>query len=335
MLSVVYSGPDRLALEDRPRPVPGPDDALLRVSHVGVCGSDLLVWSGGIDRVRPPVALGHEFSGVVESAPSDSGLRDGDRVVVEPLVNCGTCTACRRGRYNRCSWLRLIGIDIDGAAAEYVAAPAHRCYRIPDRLGLREAVLAEPLAVAVHMVRRAAVGIGDRVGVLGGGTIGSLVAAVCQRAGVAQVTVVEPDDRRREVVARLGVATSASLPEAAPPDDEQFDVTFEASGAAAAMSDTTRVTRPGGTVLLGGLPSGPRSVDVPAAVFKELHLLGSRVYREADFAESIRLLGDGLVATEPLLTDESTLATAVDDAYGAMRAGRTLMKAFIRVGDEG
>src|SRR5690606_38916289 len=186
-------------------PVPGAGEVLVEVAHVGVCGSDLLIWEGGLSRVRPPVVLGHEFCGTVVDANGAPGVRAGDRVAVEPLLTCGRCHPCRNGAAHVCRALRLIGIDVDGAAARLVRVSADRLHRLPDGLPLRDAALTEPTSVAVHMVRRAGVSFGDTVAVLGGGPVGALVAIVARYAGAARVVVSEPNPARRAILAGLGM----------------------------------------------------------------------------------------------------------------------------------
>ncbi|WP_162606291.1 zinc-dependent alcohol dehydrogenase [Jiangella asiatica] len=347
MEAVVYTGPGELSVADRPAPRPGPGEVVVDVSHVGICGSDLLIWAGGLDRVRPPVVLGHEFSGVVTDPNGCPGVAAGDRVVVEPLLACGECGACQAGQRHVCRRLRLIGIDVDGAAAAYVAVPAARLHRVPDRLSLRDAALAEPTAVAVHMVRRAGVGVADRVLVVGGGPIGALVAAVCRVAGAATLVVSEPNTYRREFLADLGFCThdpaaqpgGADLAALAGGDGDGrdaagravdgFDVAFELTGVPAGLAAAVGATATHGTVLLGGLPHGPVPVQVAEAVFKELSLVGSRVYTSADMADAVGLIASGAVPAGRLVTREVALPDAVDGAYESLRAGRDDMKILI------
>jgi (R,R)-butanediol dehydrogenase / meso-butanediol dehydrogenase / diacetyl reductase len=332
--AVVYTSPGSLELREVPEPSPGEGQVLLQVGHLGICGSDLLIWEGGLGRVRPPVVLGHEFSGTVLDANGAPGVEAGRRVAVEPLLNCGRCRPCASGQYHACRRLGLIGIDVDGAAAPLVAVPAHRLHPLPDSLSLRDAALAEPTAVAVHMTRRAGVTLGDRVAVLGGGPVGAIVALVCRAAGVEHLVVSEPNPSRRSLLADLGFAVFdpihedvASLVEGT--DGEGFDVVFEITGVPAALATSTELARVQGTVLLGGLPARPLPLTVATAVLKELTLRGSRVYSARDMAEAIRLLDRRAVPADRLVTREVALTDAIPDAYERLRASPDDMKILI------
>jgi len=337
--AVVYASPGRLELQDRPDPTPAQDEALLAVSHVGVCGTDLLVWEGGLERVRPPVVLGHEFSASVIEAPPDTGLRPGQPVVVEPLLSCGECRPCRTGNSHVCVRLGLVGIDVDGAAAPTVAVPARRLHPVPAGLGLREAALAEPTAVACHMVNRAAVTPGMTVLVVGGGPIGVLVGLVAHANGAGLVVVSEPNKHRCAIAESVGLHTSS--PDDEPTDqlsaragDDGFDVAFELTGLGVGLQTAIAATRVRGTVLLGGLPHGAITAATAPAVLKELELRGSRVYRSADFKTALTLLADGRVPARHLITKVVALDQAIDGAFKAIRDDKEEMKVLIDVGGD-
>lgn len=330
---ITYVGPRRLELDDRDEPIPGDGEVLLAVSHVGICGTDLLIWEGGLDRVPSDVILGHEFSAVVADPNGAQHLQPGDHVVVEPLLECGRCVSCRGGDYNVCSGLRLIGIDVDGAAASMVLAPAHRVYPVPPGLSLRDAALAEPTAVACHMADRAGVGPGSTAVVVGGGPIGALVALVCRDRGAARVVVSEPADDRRRLVEELELEVVdprvQSMGEVADDLGGGADVAFELTAVPGGLAAAIEVARPRGVVLLGGLPHGEILVATAPAVLKELTLVGARVYRSGDFAEAIRLLAEGAVPADQLITRVVPLPEAVDGAFARLRDSRTDMKILL------
>ena len=338
MKAVVYVEPGRLEIEERPLPAPLPEEALVRVSHVGICGSDLLLWEGGFDRVTPPVIVGHEFSGVIEDPNGAPDLSAGDRVVVEPLIACGECALCVTGDYNACVRLGLYGIDRDGAAASHVAVSWGRIHHIPASLSLRHAALAEPTAVACHMVSRAEVSSGSTVLVVGGGPIGVLVAAVCRTRGAARVVVSEPGDDRRERASETGAETfdprSGTPASLLGEDAAGFDVAFELTGVEAGLASAVEACRPKGTVLLGGLPHKPIPLSVSTAVLKELTLRGSRVYRAEDVEQAIALLAANEIPAEFLITREVPLERSLEDAYVRLRDLRTDMKILITPGME-
>ena len=188
-------------------PVPGPEEALLRVRRVGICGTDLHIYQGHLDhRVPRGGIIGHEIFAEVVSAPADAGFSEGDRVVVEPLIFCGTCRACRMGASYLCYRLKVMGVDAPGGMQEYWAVPFARLLKVPDSLSDDHAALIEPLAIATHDVARAQVKSGDAAVVFGGGPIGCLIALVCRHRG-ARVKVVEVNPYRIEMLNSLGLET--------------------------------------------------------------------------------------------------------------------------------
>ncbi|MCL6649497.1 MAG: alcohol dehydrogenase catalytic domain-containing protein, partial [Chloroflexi bacterium] len=191
MLAACYEGAGRLRVVTVDEPKPGPDEALLRMRRVGICGTDLHIYQGHLDhRVPRGGILGHETFGEVVTAPAGSGFAPGDRVVVEPLSVCGACRACRMGASYLCYSLKVLGVDLPGGLQEYWAVPTARLLRVPAGVPDDVAGVIEPLAVAVHDVRRAGVNADDVVLVFGGGPIGALIALVCRQRG-ARVAVAE------------------------------------------------------------------------------------------------------------------------------------------------
>jgi len=172
-------------------PVPKEGEALLRVRRVGICGTDLHIFQGHLDhRVPKGGIIGHETFAEVAEAPTASGFRKGDRVVVEPVLSCGVCRACRMGAKYLCYSLKVLGVDVAGGMQDYWAVPVPRLLKVPDTLSDDHAALIEPLAVATHDVNRAQVQADDAVIVFGGGPIGCLIALVCRHRG-ARVKVAE------------------------------------------------------------------------------------------------------------------------------------------------
>ena len=338
MKSVRYTAPHELTLADVPEPTPGPGEVLVEVAALGICGSDLLLWEGGFSRVTPPVTVGHEFSGTIADANGAPGLADGDRVVIEPLLNCGECAPCLRGDYNVCVRLRLIGIDVDGAAAHHVVAPARTVHRIPDGLDLRHAALAEPLAVALHMTARSTITADDEAFVVGGGPIGALVACVLRVRGVRRIVVSEPNAARRSLLDGLGFETFDPITGdldalIATAQRDGFDVSFELTGVPVALGTAARATRIQGTILLGGIPHVDPPFPGAVAVLKELTLHGARTYRSDNVQEAIRLLAEGAIPAESLITSTVPLEHGIDSAFEVLKNSRDEMKILITVGD--
>ncbi len=337
MRALVYTGPDQLAVEDVPVPDLDMDggDVLVRVRYVGICGTDLHLWHGGIAAVEPPVIVGHEVVGEVEAVNvAVSRFAPGDRVAVEPLVSCGECLACRQGHGHVCRRLRVLGVHANGGAAEYIRVSQHRLHPVPPELSWEAAACAEPTAVAVHMNRRANVELGDTVLVLGGGPIGFLVASVACAAGAGRVLVSEISPRRIELCRQAGLevidarATDPIARIQELTDGEGADVVVEAVGQRVTVAQMVRAARVRGTVLVGGLGE-PAPVDLSSVVFKELSLVGSRVYEPRDMATALELLASGDVDVGPLVTRVVPLEDAVRGGFEPLRDSRNEMKVLL------
>ncbi|MEV4837360.1 alcohol dehydrogenase catalytic domain-containing protein [Nonomuraea sp. NPDC049486] len=337
MEALVYAGPGAVEIRDVPEPEPGPGEVLVEVGHVGVCGTDHLLVRGGLARVRPGVVIGHEMAGrAVGGDLGRAGLRPGDPVAVEPLISCGTCRTCRRGHRHICEALGLYGIDRDGGAASHVVVAADRLHRLPDGVPPRVAALAEPLSVAVHMVSRAGVAVGDVVMIFGGGPIGALLGLVARLSGASAVLVAEPRADRRELLAELGMTVTdplgadvASWCESRAPGG--VDVSFEVSGADSSYAAAAEVTRPRGTVLVGALTDRPARVPMSQVMLKAQTLVGSRVYTGDHMARAVNLMGTAGLPLEALVSDVVPVREAPGRVFGDGPAG--LMKTLIAAGD--
>lgn len=204
MKASVYLGPEQVEAREIDEPKRGEDEVLIRVVRAGLCGTDLHIYQGHMDqRVQIPLVMGHEMCGEIVDAPGGADFKVGDRVVVEPTVACGACPACRRGHRHICQNLNFLGIDSPGAFQAFWNAPVDRLHRVPDALDDDAGALIEPLAVAVHDVRRAQVELGDRAVVIGGGPIGMLVAMAARLDG-AEVVISEVNPFRLAKAGELG-----------------------------------------------------------------------------------------------------------------------------------
>ena len=334
MKACVYADQEKVEIHDIPQPEAGHDEVLIKVARAGICGTDLHIFLGHMDqRVTKPLVMGHEMCGEIVEAPGDSGFSAGDRVVVEPTVYCGKCAACRRGHTHVCQNLNFLGIDSPGAFQEYWNAPVDRLHRIPPELNDNTAAMIEPMAVAVHDVRRAQVELGDQAVVIGGGPIGLLVAHAAKLDG-AEVLISEVNPYR------LNVAESCGFKTVDPSKDDLVeavmdwtngagcDLVFEVSGSAAGASVMTELLRVRGKVALVGVHASPPQVDLHKFFWRELELVGCRVYESVDFERAIRLAASGEIDLEALVSKVVPYEEA-HWGFEQMRDGGDIVKVLI------
>jgi len=333
MRAAFYQGARTFTTGTLATPTPGPGQALLRVKRVGICGTDLHIFQGHLDhRVPKGGIIGHETFGEVAQAPAGSGFKTGDRVVVEPLQFCGQCRACRMGASYLCYGLKVLGVDLPGGMQEYWTVDAARLLRVPDALSDDHAALIEPLAVATHDVRRAAVKRDDTVLVFGGGPIGALIALVSRQRG-ARVVVVEVNRHRLETLNALGLETVG-------PDRDPVkfatewtggtgvDVAFEVSGHPAAARAVTDVVRVWGTVSIVAIHAEPVPVNLYQMFARELHMHGARLYAREDWEEAIHLAAGGAVPVAPLVSRRIPLE-ALQQGMEQALGGGPVMKVLV------
>ncbi|MER5542223.1 alcohol dehydrogenase catalytic domain-containing protein [Streptomyces sp. NPDC002589] len=314
---------------------PGPGEVELAPAYVGICGTDLHIFHGDMDaRVHTPAVLGHEMSGrVVRVGPGVEGWRAGDAVTVMPLRWDGSCPACRAGHQHVCQHLDFIGIDSPGAMQQRWTVPASTLIRLPDSLALDRAALVEPTAVAVHDVSRAKVAEGEKAVVVGGGPVGVLIALVARAAG-AEVRVVEPSAHRRLLAEELGL----TVWDPAADDigalvgewtrDAGADVAFEVSGAAGGVDTAVDVLGVRGRLCLVAIQPRPREVNLHRFFWRELTLVGARLYDRDDFERAVTLVADGTIPAERLISKVVPL-TRAQAAFEALEGGGDVMKILV------
>jgi 2-desacetyl-2-hydroxyethyl bacteriochlorophyllide A dehydrogenase len=314
---------------------PGPGDVRLSVAYTGICGTDLHIAHGHMDhRVPDGGVVGHEMSGRIAAVGADvSDWSVGDPVTVMPLAWCGECPACRAGHTHICHRLSFIGIDEAGSMQSSWTVPASVLVRVPSHIPLAHAALVEPTAVAVHDVRRADLQPGEKVLVIGGGPVGLLIALVAREAG-ADVTVVEVNPHRRQVGADLGLTVLD-------PNTSDIDeyvrtwtaeagaaATFEVSGSPDGVAMATRLLAVRGRLVLVAIHATPREVDLHRFFWRELHLVGARVYQRQDFERAVDLIADGAIPAPALITEILPLGR-VADAFAALEAGGPVVKLLL------
>jgi L-iditol 2-dehydrogenase len=310
-------------LSEEPVPAPDPGTCLVRVSAVGLCGSDLHWYDQagiGDSRLDQPVVPGHEFAGVIEGGP-----RGGERVAVDPAIPCQDCPLCHRGHHNLCPRIRFAGHGtVDGALRDYLAWPAPLLHPLPDALSDAEGALLEPLGVALHALDLGHLRLGGSVAVIGCGPIGLLLIQAARAAGAGTIIATEPLPHRRRAAEKLGadhvwdgidaerVEATAGL---------GVDVAFEAAGTDQAVTAAMVAVRPGGRVVLAGIPDQD-STAFPASVARRKGLTIAMSRRMNDtYPRAIALVRRGAVDLASLVTDRYPLAAA-PAAFAAASARR-------------
>lgn len=306
-----------LAPATLPRPEPGPGEVRVRVRACGICGSDLHLRSAGF--VQRGVAPGHEFAGVIDTVGLGvSGLSPGTAVAVEPLRSCGRCAECRRGLEAICAEGQLLGVHASGGFAEYAVVPARRAFPVPADLDPRVAALAEPMAVVVRGLRRGGLAPGQRVLVLGAGTLGQLATLAARALGAASVEVSARHAEQARLARELGAARVLGEGDASPPalaGAAPYDLVLETVGGAAdTLNAAGAAVRRGGTVAVLGMFLGPVRLETLPLLLKEATLAWSYCYgrgdEPCDFAEAVRLLAAEREGAARLLTHAVPLADA-------------------------
>ncbi|MEV7969953.1 zinc-dependent alcohol dehydrogenase family protein [Sphaerisporangium sp. NPDC088356] len=336
MKAVVYEGPRSFEIKTVDTPRPGPHEVLLRVLMAGVCGTDLHLHDGEFGPTYPLIP-GHEFVGEIEEVGSAvSGLSPGQRVVVDNTRQCGECVNCRRRRANFCLNLVAQGVNAPGGFAEYICAPAGRCFVVDD-LPVEVAVLTEPTACVVHGLDRLNPAPGSEVAVFGAGPTGLLLAQFLAASGGTRVTVAAPTAFKLKLAAAWGADVTVELdrsrPErnaellrAASPDG--FDMVVDATGATAVLDQVIELTRDGGTVVTYGMAPEAATWNIsPYEIFRrELTIIGSFAQCYS-FDRALLALRTGRIKTDGMITHRFTLDEYAD-ALTAV-AGSSCLKAVI------
>ena len=327
MRAAVLEAAGKISIRSVPVPVPGAGMVRLRVRRAGICGSDLHYFEhGSCGAFVPtrPFVLGHEFAAEVAALGDGvDGLTVGDRVTANPARACGVCDHCKGGRGNLCRRTIMLGSasttpPTDGAFAEFVVVRADQCHPLPSGMDNGAGAMLEPLAVALHAVKRSGTVSGRRVLVTGGGPIGVLVALTAKAFGVVPVALSDVVEGRRATARTLGVEATLDpmsprlLDEVRELAGEGFDVVFEASGAKAALRQAFDLVRPGGTIVqIGTL--GTEDIPLPAnqLMVREINLVGSMRYGNV-FGEAIRLVESGRINVRGLISDVRPLADVAE-----------------------
>ncbi len=313
MKALVYTGPQQLEFRDVPDADHRDGDALIKVESVGICGSDMHAFLGHDERRPAPLILGHEAAGTIVAGPET-----GRRVTVNPLVSCGTCEACRSGRNNLCPQRQIISMPPrEGAFAQYVAMPDSNLVTVPDEIPLTKAALAEPLAVSWHAARLALEAIHPKMDrsalVIGGGAIGLAAALALRAMGVQDVTIAEPNDKRRAFLAeRCGQSVTGNATKPA-------TIVIDAVGYAATRALASEIAAPGSVIAHVGLGDDTGGLDIRRMTLQEITFIGTYTYTSQDFRDTARALFDNRLG--PLDWIEERALSDGAKAFRELRSG--------------
>lgn len=305
---LICQQPKELIHQTRSIPIPDKNEALIKIKSVGICGTDIHAWGGNQPFFSYPRVLGHEICGDIVAVGEDiADLRVGQQVAVIPYVACQQCPACLSGRTNCCEKISVIGVHQDGGFSEYLSVPAANLLLV-EGIEPVAAALIEPFAISAHAVRRGAIAAGEQVLVVGAGPIGLGAAAIAKADG-AQVVVADTSPARRDhVVSRLGVT---ALDPAAGDFVDRLRAAFngslaqkvlDATGNQHAMNNTVNLIRHGGTIVFVGLFKGDLQFSDPEFHKKETTMMGSRNATPEDFARVGRLMTEGKLTADMMLT---------------------------------
>lgn len=326
-----------LQLKDIPIPVPGKDEALIKVIRAGVCGSDITVYKGKHMTATVPTVLSHEILGRIESLPEgyDGPFTVGQRVLMNPIISCGKCAACRRGLPHVCENLKLLGIHVDGGFAEYTKVGVDKLVAIDDDFPDEVAILGEPFAVGAHVMVNSDIQPGDKIFISGGATVGLYIAIFAKATGAERVIISEINEPRRQFVESMGIETinpenTDAMDLMREVTDGGFDIVYDTSGAPSCILQMPDLCRCGGKLLSLGLSGDAYPFIIGKVSFKEIRLIGNRLYSQQDFEAGVRFLEDNWKALhlDRMVTDRLGL-TEINRAIEMMLHGKNICKIII------
>ena len=310
MTQAIMTEPGNIIYQEVDIPEVQPDQIKVKMKRIGICGSDIHVNHGKHPYTSYPVVQGHEVSAeVVETGKDVTNCKAGDKVTIQPQVVCGKCYPCTHGMYNDCEVLKVMGFQTTGMASDYFVVDANKALVLPEEMSWDHGAMIEPLAVAVHAVRRYAADMtGKKAVVLGGGPIGNLVAQTAKALGAEVVLLSELSAYRLDTAKKCGIATVnpsekdllEAITEAC--GEDRADVIFECIGINPTMKQAIAYARKGSHIVVVGVFADLATVDMAAVQDHELTLLGSAMYREEDYIKAIELVAAGKIEFETLIT---------------------------------
>lgn len=335
-----YRGDKTFVVEQTKAKPPAAGEVSVRVAYCGICGTDMHVFHGNMDaRVGHNRIVGHEMSGVIEGVGDGvTGLNAGQKVVVRPLDPDLDCPASKAGYPHISHNLKFLGLDTDGAMQEIWTVPAHTIHVLPDDMRMDHAALIEPVAVACHDVRLSGLKAGEDVVVIGGGPIGILCAMVARDAG-GKVVLSEVNPHRLAIAEKLGFETlnpaNVDLAEEinARTENKGADVVFEVSGTQPGVDAMTAVAATRARIVMVAIHAQKPQIDMFQFFWRELKLIGARVYEPEDYEKAIQIITSGGVDADTVITDVRPLSE-IQTAFEALDSSPTALKSLIKVGED-
>ena len=308
MIQQLMTAPKEITFREVDIPEPGPDQVLVKIKRIGVCGSDIHVFHGMHPYTKYPVTQGHEVSGkIVKLGQYVSNLQVGQRVTIEPQVFCGRCHPCLHGKYNLCENLKVMGFQTVGTASEYFAVDASKITPLPEGMSYNEGAMIEPLAVTVHAGKRFADKKGAKVAVLGAGPIGILLSQAVKALGAAEVMITDISEKRLELAKSVGADYAINTAKedfgealVACFGPDKADVIYDCAGNDITMNSAIQNARKGSTIILVAVFAKMANVDLAKLNDSELDLNTSMMYRHEDYVDALRFVNEGKIQLKPL-----------------------------------
>ncbi len=337
MQQAVMTYPGEIEFREVTRPQPGPEQVLIHVQRIGVCGSDIHVYHGKHPYTGYPVVQGHEVSGTVaEVGAQVHDFAPGDRVVFMPQVTCGKCYPCLTGNYHICDNLKVNGFQTDGAGQEYFPVDAKMTLKVPEHVSLDQAAMVEPVSVAVHALSRYGDISGANVVVLGAGTIGSLVGQCARAMGAAKVLITDLSDYKVEKARQCGFekvvnAQTEDLGQAISDymGVRKADVILECVGVQPTITAAVNVARKGSTIIVVGVFGQKPVVDLGLVQDHELSLIGTLMYQRKDYEKAIELVAGGKLCLDQMITHRFSFHDYLQAYHTIESSGGDYMKVMI------
>lgn len=314
MKKAIFTAPYKIEFQDTSIPEIRPDEVLLKIISIGVCGSDIQMYHGRHKYMTYPVVPGHEVSAVIEKVGAQvKDFKVGDRVTVEPQIACGHCYSCSIGRFNVCESLKVKGVHADGFAAEYVAVESSFLHLCPADMDFDKITLVEPLAVGVGSVKRAHYK-GANIAVIGAGTIGNLIAQSAQALGAGKVMVTDFLDSKLDYAKQCGIEYCVNTKDIGLTKaientfgDRKADIIIDAAATRGSFMSALDASRTSSEIIITGNYKDPMELEVPRLQRREVNLIGHMMYVREDFADAIRFLATGKVNTNGFVSQRFDL----------------------------